>query len=102
MTRRRKGKVEYFEIDAALPIVGELVDCHAVAANRWRGTDVDGVVLDIYGEAMPKYLVVSLGRLCRGPDGATVSDGFIRVCPRDKIELRGWYGVSRHANPQSN
>jgi hypothetical protein len=95
MTRRRKSKVKYFEIDDELPIVGALADCHVVAENRWRGIDVDGSPIEINGEAMPKYLLVSLRQFRRGLSGALVQYGLIEVQPRDKVELRGWYSVSR-------
>jgi hypothetical protein len=95
MTRRRKDKVECFEIDDELPIVGTLADCHVVTENRWRGIDVDGSPIEINGEAMPKYLLVSLRRFRRGPSGALVQYGLIEVQPRDKVALRGWYSVSR-------
>jgi hypothetical protein len=95
MTRRRKSKVEYFNVEDELPIVGTLADCHVVAENRWRGTDVDGSPIEINGVAMPKYLLVPLPRFRKGPGGDLVRYGLIEVRPRDKVELRGWYGISR-------
>jgi hypothetical protein len=36
-----------------LPIVFELKNCRQLSADHWRGTDVDGTIVDVKDGAMP-------------------------------------------------
>jgi hypothetical protein len=62
--RRRQEKQRRHEtwMENNLPFVGELRDCRQLTDDHWQGTDIDGVVLDIRGGRMPKYLLAPLGR----------------------------------------
>ncbi len=44
-----------------LPVVGELKDCRQLSADHWQGTDVDGVIVDIYGGLIPNRLLALKG-----------------------------------------
>jgi hypothetical protein len=73
-------KVPTFNIEDDLPLVGELKDCRQLSDDRWQGTDVDGVIVEVRGGAMPPYLVVDTGQMRPLPnEGGFTHLGIIRL-----------------------
>lgn len=58
--RQRQQRESEAWNQAHMSIVGELKDCRQLSDDHWQGIDVDGVILDVKGGPMPKYLFAPL------------------------------------------
>jgi hypothetical protein len=78
--RQRRKKTPRFKLADTLPVVGEFRDCRQLTDDHWRGTDVDGTIIDVQGGAMPPYVIIDTRQLRPLPnEGGFSHYGIIRV-----------------------